>query len=57
MPQDQRYEYRIVDVGNSGGFEALVDEINDLAEEGWKVAETIESGGHTVEYLLERPVE
>lgn len=56
MPQDQRFEYCTIS-NNSRSFEQLEKRLNALAEEGWQLEETAESGGRTVEFILERPVE
>ena len=56
MSQDQRYEYRTINV-EERSFEGLKKKLDELAQEGWRLIETAESNGRTVKFILERPCE
>ena len=57
MSQDQRFEYRSVNI-NVLEFDEVGDEkINELASEGWQLKEKAEMDGNTVYFIFERPVE
>lgn len=56
MSQDQRFEYRSVNI-NVLEFDEVGDErINELASEGWQLKEKAEMDGNTVYFIFERPV-
>lgn len=56
MSQDQRFEYRSVNI-NVLEFDEVGDErINELASDGWQLKEKVEMDGNTVYFIFERPV-
>ncbi|RKS83321.1 uncharacterized protein DUF4177 [Haloarcula quadrata] len=57
MPQDRRYEYRVVDIESLPSAESVGKQLNQQAKEGWQLVDRIDSGGTTVSLIFERPIE
>ncbi|SEH60446.1 protein of unknown function [Halopenitus malekzadehii] len=57
MPQNQRYEYKSIEVRALAFGDEGEEKINRVASEGWQLKETVEVGGGTTHYIFERPVE
>lgn len=57
MSQDQRFEYATKKI-EWGKFEDVAEEeINEMADEGWRLVDTAHLSGSTTYYIFERPVE
>ncbi|QHS17928.1 DUF4177 domain-containing protein [haloarchaeon 3A1-DGR] len=57
MSQDQRFEYKSINLNVLDFSEVGDEKINQLAEQGWQLKEKVDQSGSTVFFIFERPVE
>ena len=56
MPQEQRFEYKSINV-KALEFSDVGDErLNELAADGWELKEKVDVSGNTSYFIFERPV-
>jgi len=57
MPQDQRYEYKSIELNALGFDEEGEERLNEIAKDGWRLKEKVDLSGNTNFFIFERPVE
>lgn len=56
MSQDQRYEYKAINLNVLDFDDDGEPVLNEVAEDGWQLKEKVDMNGNTVYFVFERPV-
>lgn len=55
MPHEQRFEYHIEKIEWTAFEDVAQDRFDELAEDGWELAESAQVSSHTTYYIFQRP--
>jgi hypothetical protein len=57
MSQDQRYEYKAINLNVLDFDDDGEPVLNEVAKDGWQLKEKVDMNGNTVYFVFERPVQ